>query len=283
MADTEFRAAGTWVDPWGFEWLKLSDDWQGQVVGHPLSDWAALEDYQWIDPMTGYSGIEEMGQVMKDDGHQHYCLGYCGSIFHHLTFLRGFEQTMIDLALGSEEILLVRDRVAEITLRRIEAITRAGADGVLIVDDWGTQQSLYVQPVMWRELFKPTYRKLVDAIHTGGAYAHFHTDGVTRDIIPDLIEIGFDELNPQVWIMNVDELGRSFRGKVCFRPDLDRQFVLRSGTPAEVAKHVRKTHDAFGLPSGGFVCYGQVGPDTPIENAEAMLRAFFELRPRPVG
>jgi uroporphyrinogen-III decarboxylase len=257
----------------------VSDDWQGRVVGHPLSDRSTLDDYEWVDPMTGYSGIEEMKQVMRQDGRQHYCLGYCGSIFHHITFLRGFEQTMVDLALDSEEILFVRDRVAEIVLKRIEAITAAGADGVLIVDDWGTQQSLYVRPEMWRGLFKPTYRKLVDAIHAGGAYAHFHTDGVTRDIIADLIEIGFDELNPQVWIMDVDELGRSFRGKVCFRPDLDRQFVLRSGTPAEVIEHVHRTYEAFGHPSGGFICYGQVGPDTPIENVEAMLRTFFELGP----
>jgi uroporphyrinogen-III decarboxylase len=279
MADTKYRPAGRWIDPWGFEWLKLSDDWQGQVVGHPLSDWAALGDYQWIDPMIGYEGIEEMVQVMKEDRHQHYYLGYCGSLFHHVTFLRGFEETMVDLALGNEEILFVRDKVAEITIKRIEAITKAGADGVLIADDWGTQRALYIKPAMWRELFKPTYKKLVDAIHEGGAYAHFHTDGVTRDILPDLIEIGFNELNPQVWIMDVDELSRKFKGKVCIRADLDRQFVLREGTPEEVTEHVRKTHAAFGLPSGGYIGYGQIGPDTPIENAETMLRTFYELKP----
>jgi len=277
MADTEYRPAGRWTDPWGFEWLKTSDDWQGQVVGNPLSDWAALDDYHWIDPMVGYDGIEEMIHVMKEDGHQHYYLGYCGSIFHHMTFLRGFEAAMIDLAQGNEEILGIRDRVAEITLRRIEAITAAGADGVLICDDWGTQQSLYMRPSMWRDLFKPTYKKVADAIHEGGAYAHFHTDGVTRDIIFDLIEIGFEELNPQVWIMDVDELSREFRGQVCFRADLDRQSVLCTGTPAEVSEHVQKTHEAFSLPSGGYIAYGQVGPDMPIENVEAMLRTFGGL------
>jgi len=229
--------------------------------------------------MIGYDGIEEMMHVMTEDQHQHYYLGYCGSLFHHMTFLRGFEAAMLDLAMGNEEILFVRDKVAEITVQRIQAITQAGADGVLIVDDWGTQQALFIRPAMWRELFKPTYQKLVDTIHEGGAYAHFHTDGVTLDILPDLMEIGFDELNPQVWTMDIDELSRLLRGKVCVRADLDRQFVLCDGTPEEVAEHVRTTYAAFGLPSGGFIGYGQVGPDTPIENVEAMLRTFGELGP----
>lgn len=196
--DTERGPAGSMVDVWGCKWRKLSGDWQGQVVEHPFTDWAALKDYRWPDAMFGREGIDEMVAVMKEDQHQHYYMSTCGTLMHLMTFLRGPTETLADLALGNEEILYVRDRIVDIILRRIEVMARAGVDGVLVNDDWGTQKSLFVRPAMWRALFKPVYKKFVDAIHAGGAYTHLHTDGVVHEIIPDLIEIGFDELNPQV-------------------------------------------------------------------------------------
>ena len=277
--DSEHGGAGTMTDVWGCTWLKTSDDWQGRVVEFPLADWSALRSYRWPDAMTGYAGVEEMMSVMKEDRHQHYYLGACGTLMHQMTFLRGFEETLIDLYEGNQEILVVRDRITEIILRRIEVLTKAGADGILLNDDWGTQTSLFIKPALWRELFKPAYKKMVDAAHSGGAYAHMHFDGVTDAIVPDLIEIGLEELNPQVWCMNVDDLSRRYRGKACFRADLDRQHILCRGTPAEVVEHVWQTYQAFGLPTGGYIGYGQVGPDTPIENVEAMLRTFAALRP----
>ena len=268
---------GVSVDTWRCAWRRESDDYQGQILQSPLCDLSELKSYKWPDPMGGYETIAEMIRVMKEDKHQHYYLAICGTLMHRMTYLRGFENTLMDLALGNEEILFIRDRIVDILLRRIDILTKAGADGVLMVDDWGGQDTMFVNPGMWRKLFKPAYKKLAEAIHAGGAYAHFHIDGVVTDIIPDLIEIGFDELNPQVWVMDVPELSRRFRGKVCFRADLDRQFVLRAGTPEDVSRHIRRTYQAFGLPSGGYIGYGQVGPDVPLTNVEAMLITFATL------
>jgi len=267
------------VDEWGCEWQKMTYDYAGQVVTQPLSNWDVLDDYVWPDPLQGSEGLDEMADVMRADRHQHYFMAAAGTIMHRITFLRGFENALLDLAEEREELIYVRDRIADFMLKRIELWTQAGADGVLIEDDWGTQNGLMIRPDAWRTIFKPVYSRLVQAIHAGGAYAHFHTDGVTLEIIPDLIEIGFDELNPQVWVMDVSELSRKFAGKVCIRADLDRQHVLPHGTPDEVAEHVRLMYAAFGSEEGGYVCYGQIGPDVPLANAEAMLRTFTTLIP----
>ena len=269
------------IDQWGCQWRETTNDYLGQVVDHPLSDWNALDDYVWPDPAAGSESLDEMTAVMQADGHQHYFMAAAGTIMHQMTFLRGFENTLLDLADGREEIAFVRDRIADFVLKRIALWTAAGADGILIEDDWGTQQALLIRPDMWREVFKPTYRRLVEAIHDGGAYAHFHTDGSTLAIIPDLVEIEFDELNPQVWVMDIQELSRQFAGKVCFRADLDRQQVLPHGTPIDVAEHVRVTHAAFGSAKGGYIGYGQIGPDVPLVNAEAMLRTLTTLHLEP--
>ena len=267
------------VDEWGCEWQKTTDDYIGQVVSHPLSDRNALDNYAWPDPLRGREGLDEMVEVMRTDHHQHYFMASAGTIMHQITFLRGFNDALVDLADGREELLFIRDRVADFVTTRIELWTQAGADGIQIEDDWGTQEAMLIRPSVWRTVFKPVYARLVKAIHAGGAYAHFHTDGDTRAIIPDLIEIGFDELNPQVWVMDIEELGREFGGKVCFRADLDRQGVLPRGSATDVETHVRQTYEAFGRPDGGYIGYGQIGPDVPLANAEAMLRTFSTLHP----
>jgi len=269
------------IDEWGCEWQKATDDYIGQVVVHPLSNWDALDHYVWPDPLRGREGLDEMVEVMRADRHEHYFMATAGTLMHRITFLRGFENALLDLAEGREEFTYLLDRIADFMLKRIELWTQAGADGILIEDDWGTQNALMIRPDVWRTIFRPVYSRLVLEIHAGGAYAHFHTDGVTLDIIPDLIEIGFDELNPQVWIMDVSELSRKFSGRVCFRADLDRQHVLPHGTPDEVAEHVRLTYAAFGGPEGGYIGYGQIGPDVPLANAEAMLRTFMALHQDP--
>jgi hypothetical protein len=118
----------------------------------------------------------------------------------------------------------------------------------------------------------------VAAIKSGGCFAHLHSDGVTDEIMEDLIEIGFDELNPQMSCMDVESVGRRFGGRVCFRADMDRQYVLPFGAPADVTALVGRLYRAFGSERGGYIGYGQINTDVPIENAEAMLVAFAGLR-----
>jgi uroporphyrinogen decarboxylase len=134
-----------------------------------------------------------------------------------------------------------------------------------------------IRPEHWRKVYKPAYAKIVDAIHSAGLLAHLHSDGVTDAIMDDLIEIGFDELNPQMSCMDIEGLGRRFGGRVCFRADMDRQYTLPFGSPAEVEEYVQRMYDAFGASGGGYIGYGQVGTDVPLANAEAMLAVFSRL------
>jgi hypothetical protein len=72
-------------------------------------------------------------------------------------------------------------------------------------------------------------------------------------------------------------VGRRFGGRVCFRADMDRQYVLPFGAPADVTALVGRLYTAFGRKSGGYIGYGQVNTDVPLANAEAMLIAFSRL------
>lgn len=273
------QAAGTGLieDEWGVVWHYLTGDYEGQPVVHPLADYAALESYRWPDPLLGRERSEHMVEVVRADGHRHYVIASVGNLWQQLHHLRGYEECLLDLMDRSQEFSYLIERVAGWLRARIEFWCGFDeVDGLHIGDDWGSQTQLMIRPALWRQIFKPVYRQLVAAVHAGGKHAHFHTDGYTVDIIPDLIEIGFDTLNPQVWCMDAEDLGRRFAGKVCFRGELDRQHVLPEGTPEEVREHVRKARRLFHTPAGGYIFYGQIGPDVPIANAEAMLATYYE-------
>lgn len=271
----EGAGAGMVTDIWGCTWHKSTDDYAGQVVGHPLEDWRQLDDYQFPDPMSGHEASQELVDTVGKDGHRHYVMAAAGSFYHRYTYMRNMEQGLMDVAEASEQFQYLLKRITDFVIARAEFWCQfEEVDGVLIGDDWGTQENLMISPRSWRKWFRSAYQRVVDAIHAGGKYAHFHSDGQIRAIIPDLMEIGWDDINPQVWTMDVNELSQEFAGKVCFRADLDRQWVLPFGTVADVEAHVRKTIEAFHRPQGGYIGYGQIGADVPLENAEAMLRAF---------
>ncbi len=279
VGESSAAARGT-RDEWGCVWDSLTDDYLGQVVGHPLDDWERLAGYRWPEPTTGIQGVEEMVDAVKADGHQHYTLIEVGTLWHRTNWLRGFENSLVDVIEDRPELYELRDRLTDFLLKRVEILLRHRGliDGILVNDDWGTQQALMISPEHWRKVYKPAYARIVAAIKAGGCFAHLHTDGVTQEIMFDLIEIGFDELNPQMSCMDIETVGRRFGGRVCFRADMDRQWTLPFGTPADVTALVERLFKAFGQQHGGYVGYGQVGTDVPLANAEAMLQAFSRLR-----
>ena len=250
----------------------------GQAVHHPLADWSALTSFRPPDPMIGQEGVDLMETEVDADKHRHFVIADGGEVFQRMIFLRGMEPLMLDLYEEREELLILRDQIVEVCLRRIE---RWGAtnkvDAIMLRDDWGTQQALMIAPELWRRIFLPAYQTLVDAIHATGAYVSFHSDGVIHQILPDLVDIGCDEINPQTNVMDIEALGERFSGKVCVRADIDRQYALPHGTPEEVSQLVRRLHVAFGTQSGGYVGWGEMSSDVPLANGRAVLETCCAL------
>ena len=190
-------------------------------------------------------------------------------------YLRGMKKLFIDVMIGREEVYKLRDRILEYILKRIEKWTALGVDGIQFRDDWGTQYKPMIRPSLWRKIFRPAYYEMFKAVHDGGAYVHFHSDGMIQPIIRDLVEIGADVLNLQLSTMNISELGQEFGGHVCFLGGFDRQLILPKGSVEEVTAHALEIIEALGKFNGGYIGGGEVGADVPLENVEAMLRTFW--------
>ncbi len=267
------------ADAWGAIWVRETDEHKGQVVVHPLAEWESLDTYRFPDPLTAgdWSGVPE---ALRRAGGEKYVLVDGDTLFQRMFYLRGFEPLMLDLAEGRQEAYYLRDRIVAFMLRKIEKWLEYEVDGFQFRDDWGTQQGLMISPELWRRFFKPAYRQLFAAVRGAGKHVHFHSDGQIAAIIPDLIELGVQVLNPQVKVVGRDYLAERFGGKLCFLGDIDRQHVLPFGTPEQVAEYVRGEIEALGRVEyrGGYIGNGELATDVPLENAEAMYRTFVGHR-----
>lgn len=200
-------------------------------------------------------------------------------------WLRGIENFLMDLVLEPERACRMMDRIVAMKLAFLEQLLEQCGDVVDVIcdgDDLGTQESLLLSPDTYRRLVKPRHRELYQFIHDRTAAKVFlHSDGAIRPLIPDLIDVGVDIINPvQVSAAGMDSAGlkRDFGSEICFwGGGIDTQHVLNVATSAEVRAEVRRRVDDF-KPGGGFVfaAVHNIQANVPMENVLAMWEALQE-------
>ena len=144
------------------------------------------------------------------------------------------------------------------------------------MDDWGSAHSLLIHPDMWRAIFKPLYQDYCDLIHKAGKHAFFHTDGFIEPIFNDLIEVGIDAINCQLFCMNIEELGRLYKGKITFWGEMDRQHILPFGSQEDIRNAVARVRSALYDPSGGVIAQCEWGKDNSRESIETVFSVWDE-------
>ena len=267
------------IDSWGCTWEVSQPGVIGEVKEPLLSDWKNLDDYAvpWeLLRDADFSRVEET--CASTD--QFVRAGTETRPFERMQFLRGSEQVLLDLAYGAPELLKLRDMLHEFFCAEMEAWSRTAVDGIAFMDDWGTQNALLISPSMWRELFKPLYRDYVEIIHSTGKYALFHCDGNITEILPDLVEIGIDAVNAQLFSMNIESIGTRLAGKICFWGEIDRQQVLPFGTEDDVCNAVHRVRKSLELPEGGTIAQCEWGTGDPAGNIRVVYDEW--LKPVPV-
>lgn len=271
-----FGATGLSRDEWSCVWEKLDPGVVGQVVDHPLADWAAIEAFRWPDPQAHWRfDLPALrAAVAEARARGKYLIAYSGNLFELMQWLRGYAQALVDIAEDPDKVRALAERITQYDEATTAVWLGLDCDAVGFNDDWGTQQALMIRPDQWRALFKPYYERLFDQVHAAGKHVHFHTDGNTLEILPDLIELGVDVVNLQLSAMDLEKTARIIRGRLCLRTDVDRQYILTRASPDEVTAYVRRLIDLFGGPEGGLIACGEINSDSRLENVAAMYEAF---------
>lgn len=263
-------------DAWGSLWHFPGDYLDGQVIEHPLSDWAAWSAYEPPSPetFTDWDAARERIERAKREGRPAVGGVEHGFLYLRLQYLRGFENVMLDIAELRPELFemleMVTDYWAEVVRRWLEM----GVDMIQFADDLGHQTSLPMRPDTWRKLILPAYQRLFAPCREQGVGVYLHTDGYILDIIPDLIDAGVTVLNPQDLVNGLDNLKQLAWGKVSIDLDIDRQAITAFGTPAEIDQHIEACVRTLGSPTGGLTLIFGAYPGTPAENVGAVIRAM---------
>lgn len=247
-------------DEWGCTWDVLSGQGAniGQVVEHPLTDWAMPDNFEFPDPKAPgrFDGLEEALAEAEARGlyvqmNSPFCL------FERMHFLRRLDLLLMDTMLEPEKVGQLADRVIDYQIGIVEEAQRLSGGRIHCfdtTDDWGTQTGMMISPDSWRELFKPRYKRLMDALKKAGMTIRFHTDGKVNDIYPDLIEIGVDIINMhQPRLLGIEEVGAKFAGQVCFEVSVDIQDTLLTGNRQAIETEVKAIVEHLGTPRGGLI------------------------------
>lgn len=228
----------------------------GQVKGHPIKTLDDLKKHCFPDAEDDVR-YEATEMVLPYAGDR-YVLAHIGNgLFEQLHFSHGFAETLADFYLNPPLIEGLLDIILEFRLGLVENFQKrfpGKIHGISMTDDWGTQQSLFMSVPMWRQFFRPRYAKLLDAVHKGGMHFWLHSCGRVNDVIPEFIDLGLDVINlQQPRALGIEEIGRRFRGKICFESLVDIQATLTRGTPEEIEEEARLLVEHWSTPEGGFI------------------------------
>ena len=271
-----------WVDEWGIGWKHAADGVGANPFKHPIKDWAQLDEYlakQLPDPHAPGRLADALPGIAKLAASK-YCVGILNlTLWERLFSLRAMDQLMEDFYAHAEEVDRLCEALTQYTIGLVAEWGKTDVSAIFLSDDWGTQYTLMISPKMWRERFKEYYRRIFAEVHRWGKDVLFHSCGNIMAIIPDLIEVGVDILDPlQPGPLNLEEVGRQFGDKVAFSGGIDDQ-RLEDYSPAEVKDMVRKTKDLLGRPYGNAYIVSAANailPSVPLENLRAMIQAYHE-------
>ncbi|MBZ0287536.1 MAG: uroporphyrinogen-III decarboxylase-like protein [Anaerolineae bacterium] len=255
-----------------------------ECVYHPLAQFDTVDEidehYTW--PTADWFNYKPIPQQIagKDDhpvngGGSEPFLIYCN--------LRGLEQAYMDLRLHPDMVEYCLDKLFALAYENTTRIYEQIPGKVTysyVAEDFGSQAGLLFAPNVICRVFFPRMRRIMDLAHESGVYVFTHSDGAIREIIPDLIEMGIDILNPIQWRctgMEREGLKQDFGGKVVFHGGMDNQVTLPFGTPDDVRREVWENIEILGK-GGGYIlapCHNIQEVSAP-ESIVAMYQAGYE-------
>ena len=262
------------------DYAHLANDMKRAVwggFGFTPWDWTNREDF--------WKFLREKTIDLKKNTDKALLLGIGCNLFEWGAYLRRLDQFLVDLLIEPLKVHAFLDALMENHMNTLKKTCEAVGDIVDIIkfgDDLGTTNGPFFSNEIYREYFKPRHQMLCDyAKAHSSMHTMLHCCGGIYELMPDLIDAGFEILNPvQINAVNMEpeRLKKEFGKDVTFwGGGCDTSRILNRATPAEVKKHVLHNLEIFSK-GGGFVfnTVHNIMPDVPPENIVAMFEAVSE-------
>jgi len=276
----EMYEVGTYVDEWGVVWRNAQAGIIGEVKEPIVKD---VKDASVVVPP--YDVLPDDEDEFRNRVNE-FCAGtdkfvIAGCLprpWERYQFLRGTQNALMDIIADQEDALVILKKIHEFHMKEVELWCTTDVDGIWCMDDWGSQQQLLIPPQIWRDAFKPMYRDYCDAAHKNGKHALMHSDGCITEIYGDLIEVGVDAVNSQIFCMDMEELRDKAKGKITFWGEMDRQHVLPSKDPEVGREAVRKAAKYLYDQRGGIIAQFELGAGANPETALAIYDEWDKIQ-----
>ena len=256
--------------PWG----PLREDAKGALAG--AQSIGELEAFDWPTPDC-IDRSQLRGQCRHYEDHA-LLYGFA-DIWQRPALVRGWEDMFVDMAERPEWVHFLCRKFTDFYLEdytRAAELTGGRIDLYLVISDLGSQHGPLISLAMFRRFVAPYVKEMVERIHSLGGQAMYHSCGMVRPFIPDLIELGVDVLDPIQPTgaeMRPEGLKRDFGDRLSFHGGMDMQNLLPHATPAQVEAEAQRYCEVAG--AGGGYILGPAHlfqPDVPPENILAVYR-----------
>ncbi len=277
----------TYEDAWGVRFREGADGRYRQWLGGPLQHAETPDDLAGCR-MLYDAGIVEpddyAGQVAALKAKERFVTADLENPFRRYWNLRGLENALADYAINPELVEATYDRLFAIYTEQALGMARADVDMIRIVGDIAMQDRIMMGPERWRRFDKPRMARLIAACREvrDDLYFFFHSDGKLTELVGDMIDVGFDVLNPiQPECMDPIEVRRQWGNRVTLHGCISIQRTLPFGSPEDVRREVEELIRGCGQ-SGGLILMpsNNIQPDTPVANILACYHAAREFKLR---
>jgi uroporphyrinogen decarboxylase len=250
-------------------------------LDHPDCTVADVEAYPFPDLAEPYryEGVREAIQALHERDLA-AVLSWEMTILEKAWRIRGFEELMADLIFKPGLVECLLDQIAARTGYLATRYAELGVDIIQLGDDIGCQRGMILSPEYWRTYIKPRLRQIIADIKAAHpeVLVFYHTDGDVTPVIPDLIEIGVDILNPvQPECMDIAKLVQEYGNRLSFWGGIGTQTTMPFGTVSDVRAAVRQLIH-YARKSGGWLIAPThlIERDVPWRNIEAFVEAVRE-------
>ena len=265
----------THVDDWGIEWVYQYGF--NQILRHPLKSATPEDLLAYEFPYgCGEKLLGQMDAVAAVAGDYFIGCDVSPCVYEMYWRLRGMEEALVEMLAQPDAAREMFRRCADFSVWLSEvAIARYKLDWLWAGDDVAGQDHMVMAPAVWRDMIKPELKRVFDVGKRHDLWVAFHCCGALRPIVPDLIEIGMDVLNPvQSNCPGMDplELKREYGAAITFMGGVDTQYLLPQGTVAEVRDATARLIEGMTADGGGYILAAShtIPPETPDENIFAM-------------
>jgi uroporphyrinogen decarboxylase len=262
-------------DAFGSVWRRTSFP---HLERWPLTE-ASLAGYAFPDLLDDECFRAAPEFLARHDRHFTFCSLLHG-FFDRGWALRGMENFLADFIIAPAFVADLFERLTDIYERLIDRVAELGFDGIRFGDDWGYQRGVLIGAGRWRRQVKPGLKRIFERARRQGLTVMVHSDGDVTELIPDLIEMGVQILNPvQPEAMDQVVIKQRYGRHLCLNGGVSTQHTLPFGTPAEVRREVWACLRVLGQ-GGGYVLgpAKAILPDVPLENAAALIDAIVNQR-----